>query len=263
MPIVKVNRFDFYLMRNEFHNEYHRRVLLLVSKLTPAALAAIDMDSALALYRRAYSNEENVLDIITLSNLSKPISNEDQDRDRTYTGFVAVAKALRYHYDLAVRDAADRIAGVFKHYGNVTKKNYEAETAAIRDLIRELDTKEHTSDLKTMQAMDWRDRLEAENDIFEDLVQQRLKDKAAMPTIRMREARKVTDLCFRNIVVHLEYLQNVGKSSPELIAFVTELNTLTKYYADIMAHQRSKKKEEPETPAETPEEAETPETPEP
>ena len=249
MPIVKVNRIHFHSMTNEFHNEYHRRVTLLVSKLTPAALAAIDIDLALALYRKAYSDEENVLDIMTASDLSKPISNEDQDRDRTYTGFVATAKALHYHFDKEVRDAADRITGVFKHYGNVTKKNYEAETAAIRDLIRELDTDEHTIDLKTMQAMDWRDRLEAENNIFEDLVQQRLSEKAAMPAIRMRDARKETDQCFRTIVLHLEYLQNVGKSSPELLAFVTELNTLTKYYADIMAHQRSKKKEEPETPA--------------
>ena len=33
-----------------------------------------------------------------------------------------------------------------------------------------------------------------------------------------------------------------GKSSPELLAFITELNVLVNEYKDILLHQRSKKK---------------------
>ena len=245
---MNVNRITFYSMRNELHYKYHRDTLLLISNLSQQALDLIAMDVFLLAYRAAYSKEEEALDMIFKSDATKSIGKKDRSRDRIYTGFVATVKALLYHFDPAVNEAAERVLALFKHYGNVARKNYAEETAAIYDLLREMDRPKFTEDLKTMKVMHWRNRLEAENMAFESLTIQRIEDKATWYPIRMKDVRKETDQCYLHLVNHLEYLQIAGKSSPELLAFITELNVLVIEYKGILAHQHSKKTEEPEKP---------------
>ena len=243
---MKVDKIRLGAMRDELHSEYHKSVLFIIDKLTGEALALIQLIVVLPAYRAAYAVEELVLDIITKSKLTKPISYKDSERDQIYKGLLGTVKAMLHHFDKEVQNAAGRVLDILKHYGKVSKKSYEEETAAIRDLLREFDNKDGMNDLQTLRVMDWIDRLQALNDAFETMVHQRDVEKAAQPLIRMKEARKDTDRRFRNMVVHLEYLQMIDRSSPELIAFITELNVMTKRYQDIMAHQRSRKKETPE-----------------
>ena len=248
MNIAKV---PFYAMRQELHYEFHKSVLANVDKLDSNVLASMDLGVVLPPYRAAFTVEKGILDLVTTGKYSKPMAEKDRERDHAHAGFVAAVKAMLYHFDKDVRDAAERVMGVFKHYGDVSKKNYNEETAAIEDMLRKLDGDDFMKDLQTLKVMVWRDRLKAFNDAFENLAHQRYEERASMPNIRMTDARKETDHCYRNLTAHIEEMQTLGKSSPELIAFVCKMNAMIKEYKDIIARQKSKPKPEEDDDAST------------
>jgi hypothetical protein len=53
---------------------------------------------------------------------------------------------------------------------------------------------------------------------------------AANNAARVKKARGVTDVKYRNIVRHLEYLTNAGKTSDDLTGLISELNAYVKHY---------------------------------
>ena len=129
------------------------------------------------------------------------------------------------------------LTDVFTHYGNVSKKKYDEESAAIEDFLRELERPDLVAAIERLKVGEWRDRLVTDNNAFEAITYQRFDEKAALPPVRMNEARVETDKCYRNIVTHLEYGIMRGWESPELTAFITELNVVVKHYKDVMTRK--------------------------
>ena len=144
------------------------------------------------------------------------------------------------------RKAAKRVMDILKqHYGNIARRKYDAETAAIDDLLCARDDKEVIKDLQALKVTDWVDHLQLDNEAFENLTHQRYEQKAAMTTAQMKDARVEPDLRYRNMVTHLEYIQMAGRSSTELIALIAELNAIVKHYKDVLTHSKSTKHTEP------------------
>ena len=235
---IKISRIKLNNMRDELHSEYHKSVIYMLDKLSTEVVNILQLIMVLSDYREAFATEITVLDMVMSSKFSKPIAEKDHERDRMFKGLLSAVRTMFYHAEKEVQDAAHRIMKVLKHYGDVTKKNYEAETAAIRDLIRELDEPDNAKDMQTIKAVYWRNFLEALNNAFESLLHMRYEEKAARPAIRMKEARKETDRCFRYMVEYMEALQTVGRATPELYAFVTKLNVITKSYQDVLARTK-------------------------
>lgn len=242
MSYLKVNRITFQRMRHGLHREYHKSVVYLIDKMPSEVLAVIPLDAVLPAYRAAVDVEKGTPTVVMQSKYTFPLAETDRDRDQAHSGFVTSVKAMLRHFDQDIRDAAGRVLYVLKHYGRVSRKNYEQETASIRDLLRELDNDDLTKDLHTLRVMEWRDHLEEVNHKFEHLLQQRYDEKAATPVNRIKEVRKDTDRCFRILIEYLEALQKVGKSSPELISFITMLNALTQSFQHTLTRRKSKPK---------------------
>jgi hypothetical protein len=173
------------------------------------------------------------------------MAEKDHSRDNSWRGFVGAVKNMLYHFDLEVQRAAQRVMDVFNHYGDVAKRGYDEETAAIDDIMREFEKPDLAADLQTLHAATWRDRLKTDNDDFKTVSRQRIEETAAKPTVRMKEARVATDEKYRNVVLHLEYMTRAGKTSQELTELIAELNSYVKHYKTVMARkQGSKPKEE-------------------
>jgi len=155
-------------MRHELHYEYHKNILAILDAQVDGALELIRIgDPLVPTYHEVFEVEESVLDIVIKSALSKPLAELDRERDQAYAGLVASVKSMSHHHDPEMRDASERIADILKHYGNVAKKNYEEESAAISDLLREVDKPELNADIVKLGVVPWRDRLETLNDKFE------------------------------------------------------------------------------------------------
>jgi hypothetical protein len=137
---------------------------------------------------------------------------------------------------------------VFDHYGNVTKKNYDEETAAINSLITDLNST-YSTDVATLGIAGWLTELKANNDAFDALMKSRYTEEATKTQLRMKQVRKEVDKAYDTIVNRINALIIVNGLRP-YAAFVNELNERVDKYNLIIAQRegRNAKGDKPEEP---------------
>jgi hypothetical protein len=181
------------------------------------------------------------LDIIRKSDYTQEILEQDHVRDGIFRGFADAVQSALHHFNPAKREAAKRIETVVEHYGNIAAKNYDQETAAIDDLIRELAAGDYPSFISTLALNDWVTQLGNENQTFKSLMAERYTEVSQRPTARMRAARVETDKAFRTIINQIEALALVngeGDNEP----FIKELNAVLERYKNIQAQETGRRK---------------------
>jgi hypothetical protein len=230
-------------LKNETHVQIHENFIALLDKQTPAQIAEMELAPLIGLYRPAYMNEVEALELVVKSRYTPLLLEKDQDRDDSFRGFHSTIKGLCYHFDPEQQQAAKRLMDIFKHYGNIAKRPLDDETAAINDLVREFRRPDLAADIATLRVEDWLNKLIEENEKFNRLTLERFEEGAAKTAYRMKTARTVTDKYYRNIVLHLEYLLTVGRETPAVTNLIKELNLIVTHYKNILAQRAGKKNE--------------------
>ena len=256
MEQLTIDNIGLSSLLNEPHVQFHDNYSVMLVKRPKPLIETWGMSAVLKHYLEALDDEKAALDIMRKHKGSRPLTNFDNNRDATCRGFIASVKALRYHFDQEVRNASQRIMDVFKHYGDIPGRSYDAETAAINDLLRELDTDERTADLKTLKVMDWRDRLDAENQAFDSMTHERFKEVSESTHLRMKNTRTVTDKYYRLIVQHVDFLVASDEVTPELIKLINDSNAIVAHYRHVIAQRAGRTHHHAEKSEETPEKSE-------
>ncbi|MDR2423185.1 MAG: DUF6261 family protein [Prevotellaceae bacterium] len=216
-------------MRNERHVEYHETVIGIFMKYNPETL---NVEAEYVLYKDNYDKEVSVLDLITKSSFTTDIVKQNDVRNSIYRGVCDAIKALINHFNADKKSAARRVEVVISHYGNLTVKAMDDETAAIDDLLRELNDN-LSADISTLGMTEWVAQLGVENNKFKQLMTARYNELAKRPTVRMKSARKLVDKEFRNILDQIEALVRVnGIATYE--NFVRDINVVTERYKAIL-----------------------------
>ena len=231
-------------MKNEVHVQFNESVN---SLLLETGIDTLNIEPLYALYRKALDNELDALDIIRKSELTAQIMEQDHLRDSIFRGFSDIIKGQRNHFDHDVRSNAEILWHVFTHYGNVSHKQIDAETAAINDLLRELQRTDCAEALKKLNLNDWAEKLKQENDMFHKLMMERYGEIKEKTTCRMRSARIETDNYYRSITSWMENSVTIGKMSRDS-SFIIELNAIISHFKNILTHAPVRK---PKTETET------------
>jgi len=230
----------FSRLRNELHVQFHETVISLV-----LALGAIKLpfEALFALYKTAFDHESEALLLITKSEKTAEIVEQDRVRDSIFRGLVDMVKGNLNHFETDMRIAANRLwNGIFTHFGNVAAKSYDAETAAINDLIRELKQPQMATAISKLNLQQWVTKLEQENNKFHTLMMERYCEATEKTTFRMKTTRVETDRYYRAIVATVENEMLLGNETPDLTHFITELNAILHRYKSQLAHEQSSKK---------------------
>jgi len=235
---MKITPINLWRMINEIHVQFHESVKLLLEKYGPEALGVMQL---CLLYLQALGNELEALLLISKSETTKQISEQDRVRDLIFRGFSDTVKGFRNHFNDEYREAANRLWSIFSHYGNIAKKTFDAQTAATNDLLRELDKPQMQAALEKLEITEWRDKLDDENQKFNQLMMQRYSEPLEKTTFRMRTARTETDKFYRAIVAQLNNAVLTNANDANMNEFLTELNAVIKRYKDILAQQFGKK----------------------
>ena len=220
-------------MKNEVHAQFHETVNSLIVKVGAATLA---IELLYALFKQALDNELESLNIIRKSDLTAKISEQDRVRDTIYRGFSDTVKSFRNHFDDDTREAANRLWNIFLHYGNVTQKTLDAETAAINDILRELERIENAVEIDILLLNSWVTKLAYENANFHDLMMERYGESLEKTPYRMKTARRETDKYYRAIVAELENQLMIGKMNADN-GFIIELNAIVSRFKGILAQE--------------------------
>jgi hypothetical protein len=231
-------RFRYENLKNEVHMEYHDEVNILIVKYGGAA--ALGFAVLYAVYKPLYDEEVLALDQITKSDFTEEIAVMDEERDRLYRGFKTSLKGYLDHNDHDKRIMARKLVKILDHYGDVTRKSLDGETAAIKDIVRELLKSENYSLLVGLQLDQWMRDLEKANLNLEQLMMKRYDEAAKRAKLHMREVRMEVDKAFRAILDLLESLVRVQGPATDK-AFIDELNAVSTRYKDILAQETGRR----------------------
>jgi hypothetical protein len=234
-----ITRINYRNLRNEVHVELHDTVDTLFVQSSPDSLG---IRKQYDIYKPLVDDEKSSLDIIKKSGYTVDIDEQDHRRDAIFRGFVDAVRSAENHFNPLKKKAAVRIAIVLDNYGNIAAKTLDEETAAIDDMLRELDSDDYPTLIATLALEDWLTQLGTENQRFKELMSARYKETAKRPTVSMREARKKVDKAFLDIIYTIEasVLLN-GITAYE--SFIPELNAILERYKSIYASQKKEKKQ--------------------
>jgi hypothetical protein len=235
------------MLKNETHIQMHEDVIRLFDKQTYEQLAELDLVSTLGLYRAAFANEQEAVNIIVKNRFTNMLVKQDRSRDDIFRGLYYTVKGLCFHPDPERQKAAKRLMDIFNHYGNIARKPADAESAAITDLMREFRRPDLTADIETVNVGEWVEMLAEANENYKRFTVKRFQEASGKTAYRTRSTRPVTDKYYRNIVMHLEYMITVGKETQTLSDLVGNLNIIVKRYKNSIAQKAGKKKAATET----------------
>ena len=224
-----ITRFTYNSLRNEAHVEFHEENCKIIEKFNPRILG---IETPYAEYQKAYEDEIQLLDLIRKSEFTQEIVKQDEERDNIFFGFKSAVNSAKVHHDRSLRPTAEKINFVLDRYGNIARKRFNEETAAIDDLIRELRSSK-MEEINVLKLNDWVLALERENNKFKQLISSRTEESAKMPTLRMVNARLIVDKLFRTIINYIEAV-SVLSDNGKYDEFIKELNVTAQRYKKLI-----------------------------
>lgn len=223
-------------LRNEEHFQFQTEFNDLVIRFTPETLG---IEFAYAAYEPLYINEKMALDVIRKNNLTPEISTADHTRDSTYRGFCDTIKGAQNHFLPAKQEAANRIEIAIEHYGNINGKTYDEQTAAINSLVEDLN-EDFTEDIATLGIGEWITELQANNDHFEELMDERYSAEANKTELKMKDVRLEVDAAYRTITERI-YAWGIVNGEETYAPFVKELNKRIERYNNTLSLRQGRK----------------------
>jgi hypothetical protein len=179
------------------------------------------------------NTEVGALNVIQKSGYTDEINAQDNVRDKIFRGFANAVQSSRNHFNADKRKAAEKINIVLEHYGNIAAKALDRETAAIDDMLRELNDN-YAADVQLLSLNDWLTQLDAENQKFKQLMSKRYTEVARRPATSMKTARAETDKALRAMLDMLDALIRVN-GTDAYMPFINELNAVNERYKNQLA----------------------------
>jgi hypothetical protein len=228
-------------MRNETHVEYIRDVIDLVKRV---GAGSIGVTALLAELEPLFATEQACFEVILRSDLTIKIEEKDHERDSLFHGLKATVSAATYHPVAAKREAATSLLATIDHYGNITRKSYDDESANIDDLLRELDTPANKALVTTVGVTDYTDRLRQVNNELIAYMHARDTEASQRPVASMKAARAAVDKVLHAMLARVESqvnLYGLTSASSDYSPFVNEWNTLAGRYNHRLAIERGRR----------------------
>ncbi|MDX9848535.1 MAG: DUF6261 family protein [Tenuifilaceae bacterium] len=232
---MNAKKINLHQLRNEEHYQFMTEFRDSVTQFNAQTL---NIAEGFAQLQTLYAQELEALQVVRKSATTEQLTIADAERDALFRGFDDSVKSLLNHFDPAKQQAAARLREVLDQYGNIARKTYDEETAAIGKLLVEA-TGALAADIATLGLTDWIAELDRRNQAFDALMKSRYAETSARTELRMREVRLEIDAKYRAITDRLDALMIInGDATYE--PFVRELNARVDRYNDIIAQRRGR-----------------------
>ncbi|TAJ12447.1 hypothetical protein DMA11_12885 [Marinilabiliaceae bacterium JC017] len=217
-----MKKIAFYLFSSNALYTFIKRALALIEEKDPTALGlAVFVNKAKALF----NNFDSALKRDMVDPLTVKVNDADQTRDNRYIGLKNYVNACRYRESEAWQQAAEQIGRAFERYGSELYRMSNAEeSAAIRNLVNDLNTEPLLTACNTIEADPWISELIVAQESFTVLEQQRVS-QTDKNTFTLRETRKPLVTALRSLLKMVE-LQQQATENAELDLLVEQLNNL-------------------------------------
>jgi hypothetical protein len=230
--IQRVNLTHF---RNSVHFEFMTEIGGVLSKINAEAFKLVVL---LGRFFGLLADEDAALVQIRKYEATDEISRIDAERDNVFRGMNTLLKSALKHFDAEVSKAAERLAIVFNTYGDISRLSYDAETAAIHNLIQDLQQRVADTDKVGMTV--WVNELLRLNNELRHYMDERYSEEAQRTHIRVRQVRKDID----NVYLEIADILEAGAAFngvKDYEALFAEINARVSRYANILAQEKGRR----------------------
>ncbi|MDR1561477.1 MAG: DUF6261 family protein [Dysgonamonadaceae bacterium] len=223
MKILKIN---FGNLRNEAHLQF----ISLVQKLISSNPAIVNIVATLmGAFNSAVELERKLVDAVKSSPYTKQLAEIDRILDRNIAGMSAIVEGYLHHYDPKIVAAAEKIELRLKAFrGEIEKKPYEEESAAVKILLNDLGTT-YAEEVELLGIDGWVFQISDAQTKFEETFIRRNEEWADRPTEKLSDVRKHVDTLYRSMV---ELIDAYGSLNGYDVTgeFVRRLNSEITYF---------------------------------
>jgi len=235
-------------MRNNEHYQFMSDVSKAIEKATPTAL---QLDSVFPGFTATLGRLNACLLVDQGSATTEEITAMDVTRDRTWSALNERVKSSLLSPIEAEVSAAKAIKRVFDLYGNVRNLSYNEETAAITNLVEDLEKTKNAADCTTIGITGWVAALKQQNLDFQALIDSRNVELANKDSGDVKAIRDEIDPIYQNMAKRIDAQVTLEIATAVTEAFIRELNQRIKYYNEtITARAARANSTEEESPAE-------------
>jgi hypothetical protein len=180
-----------------------------------AALLA-DFDPLLA-------QEGALVDFMRKSDYTQKIAEADHRVDNVLIGIRAVVVAALHHVDPTWREAAQSLKNRLDAFGDIARKSYDAETAAVNILLRDLNSAEYVNKVALIGLAPWVAELQAAETLFEALLEERNVEAADKPQGNLKDVRRAIDVIYHRMIERIGAAATLDDTDL-YTQFINELN---------------------------------------
>ncbi|MDR0835718.1 MAG: DUF6261 family protein [Tannerella sp.] len=232
-----IKRIDVRQFRNKTHFEFVSEVY---AALSQAGLAQVKIVEKIVHLAQLLAEEDIAVVQVRKYEATDEIAQLDAERDNIFRGIANLLKGALRHFDPAIGEAAGRLKIIFDTYGNIPRLTYDEETAAIDNLLQELDARPTEVGITGIAA--WVEELRRINGELHLLMTARYSEEAKRSHLQMRKVRADIDTEYYEIIYLLEAAVALDNTNPVYEALFAELNARITRYANIMAQEKGRRR---------------------
>ncbi|MDR1169833.1 MAG: DUF6261 family protein [Prevotellaceae bacterium] len=193
----------------------------------------IDTPNLTSNYNSKFEQESYIYKWIRKSEFTKKKAEADHDRDQTFSGMAGYVRSQTKHFDPSIRDNAYHVLNLLKNYGDLTKADYDAETAGIDSVVSRLNSQDYILAVQALGLTSWIAELASLNALFRSYVDDVAQEQLHKPSITFNQARRETDGAYHDITDRVTALININ-GQDSYVTLVDELNVLTNHYNTLV-----------------------------
>jgi hypothetical protein len=233
---MKIIKLHLEKLRNEAH---YQSLLLTKKSIDGDQLIASIVVQSYPQFNDLLDLEGTLVDMVRASEHTGELAGTDRRIDRDIVGLNSAIHSALHHFNPETVKAAGALEVRMKGFhGEIEKKSYEEESAAVKILVKDLKTT-YEEQVALLGLDSWVTEIAAAQDEFERIFLLRNDELAARPREKLADVRKEINAVYRKMVTLIDaYTVLNGESSTE--AFVSRLNGEIVYFNEHTHHHAKK-----------------------
>jgi hypothetical protein len=229
-------RIDVTQFKNNRHFEFFTEINGL---LTPVVISRSSKIAAQAAILARLLGEEDIVALqVRKYDESDEILLVDAARDNSFSGMKALLKVALKHKDNNIRKAAGHLKPLFDANKKLTRLPLDEETAAIHNLLQELDAR--PNEVQTVGIAALTEEIRGYNQELSALMGSRYSAEARRTHLKMKEVRKKMDAAYLKLISLFEADAALNGEEPYAELF-SEINARVTRYANILAQEKGRR----------------------
>ncbi len=196
--------------------EFFSVVTNIDSYLIEEDLHALKLDTVhTTVYRPALEAFDKTLQPFRKTGHTQTLLELDDERDAALLGIRKIARAFADFPETQTAEAATRLLRIFEKYGKAPQSlSLTQQTGVVVNLLQDLEEPAAKTDLQTIGATGWAERLKEANSRFETIYRQRTREEAAVETGQTAVMRKAMQEALTQTCNLINALALVNGSQP-------------------------------------------------